>query len=221
MGSVIEIVNSKSEHSLYVASKKPFMIDCVGGATEALTDDELFAIRDIYFTHTHLDHISGILSVLERALRKYHALNIHGPEGIRDVFSGIVNSVQSSRHTPYKKMVVTELRGDGSAERTVFSKHKGTISVRDIDDLPYDWVNLDHTAPCVGYSIPLDDFDEPLEGAAYTAGGPEDKICLCDSSIRRDVEVPKNIESIVYVTDTRLTPEVAECVRPFLDSSFR
>jgi ribonuclease Z len=119
---------------------KKILIDCGEGTQVSLKilGWGMKSIEGILFTHFHADHIAGLPGLLLTIANsgRLEPLTIIGPEGLWDVVNGlrIIAPV-----LPYKIDLI-ELKGQGKAS------HK--IGNFNVNIMP-----VDHTIPCLAYSI--------------------------------------------------------------------
>lgn len=131
---------------------RKILIDVGEGTQVAIRKNNLGfkAIDIILITHAHGDHIvglPGLLSTIGNSGRE-EKLIIVGPEGITNVINGL--SVLFP-YLPYKLEVIENLRELSFAIKKNFIE----ISENDRADLIINTEELNHSAPCIGYSLYL------------------------------------------------------------------
>ena len=131
---------------------RKILIDVGEGTQVAIRKNNLGfkAIDIILITHTHGDHIvglPGLLSTIGNSGRE-EKLIIVGPEGITNVIKGL--SVLFP-YLPYKLEVIENPRELSFAIKKNFIE----ISENDRADLIINTEELNHSAPCIGYSLYL------------------------------------------------------------------
>ncbi len=84
------LVNSPFEDPcLYVRllrERRAFLFDA--GFTTNLSAGDILKVRDIFISHTHIDHFIGFDSILRLHLRREGPLRLYGPEGFIDCVQG-------------------------------------------------------------------------------------------------------------------------------------
>lgn len=131
---------------------RKILIDVGEGTQVAIRKNNLGfkAIDIILITHAHGDHIvglPGLLSTIGNSGRE-EKLIIVGPEGITNVINGL--SVLFP-YLPYKLEVIENPRELSFAIKKNFIE----ISENDRADLIINTEELNHSAPCIGYSLYL------------------------------------------------------------------
>lgn len=131
---------------------RKILVDIGEGTQVAIRKNNLGfkAIDIILITHAHGDHIvglPGLLSTIGNSERK-EKLIIVGPEGITNVIKGL--SVLFP-YLPYKLEVIENPRELSFAIKKNFIE----ISEKDRADLIINTEELNHSAPCIGYSLYL------------------------------------------------------------------
>jgi len=121
---------------------KKILIDCGEGTQVSLKmlGWGMKSIEGIMFTHFHADHIAGLPGLLLTIANsgRIEPLTIIGPEGLWQVVNGlrVIAPV-----LPYK-IDLLELKGQGKAS------HK-------IEDFNINIMSVEHTMPCLAYSIDI------------------------------------------------------------------
>lgn len=117
------------------------LLDCGDGAVHNLIRfrADLLSIRNIFITHYHSDHISGLVSLIETMgiLKRTTELGILGPRGIKKYFDTIQKITHVAEHRKFK-ITLTELQ----------AHEKLTIDGLNASAFP-----LQHSIDCFGYRI--------------------------------------------------------------------
>lgn len=156
----------EGDPSLYVevvGKKKALLFDC-GFLTE-LTPREILRVKDLFVSHTHIDHFIGFDYILRLILERKDSLNIYGPEGIAQNIQGKLkgynwNMAQDIGLT----IVVHEVIGEQLRilryqcknrfepdQEIVWRDHKGTFL--EDNDLMVNFLPLDHKTPSLAYRL--------------------------------------------------------------------
>ncbi|VYU07617.1 ribonuclease Z [Clostridium tertium] len=131
---------------------RKLLIDVGEGTQVAIRKNNLGfkAIDIILITHVHGDHIvglPGLLSTIGNSGREENLIII-GPKGINDVIKGL--SVLFP-YLPYKLDIVENPR----ELSFIIKKNFIELSEKDKSDLIINTEELDHSSPCIGYSLYL------------------------------------------------------------------
>ena len=131
---------------------RKLLIDVGEGTQVAIRKNNLGfkAIDIILITHVHGDHIvglPGLLSTIGNSGREDNLIII-GPKGINDVIKGL--SVLFP-YLPYKLDIVENPRELSFTIKKNFIE----LSEKDKSDLIINTEELDHSSPCIGYSLYL------------------------------------------------------------------
>lgn len=156
----------EGDPSLYVevvGKKKALLFDC-GFLTE-LTPREILRVKDLFVSHTHIDHFIGFDYILRLILERKDFLSIYGPEGIGQNIQGKLkgynwNLAQEIGLTIIVHEVIGEQlrilryqcknRFDPDQE-IVWRGHKGTFL--EDNDLIVNFLPLDHKTPSLAYRV--------------------------------------------------------------------
>ncbi|WP_288222274.1 ribonuclease Z [uncultured Clostridium sp.] len=137
--------------SLFInVNGRKILIDAGEGTQVAIRKNKLGfkSIDIILITHAHGDHIvglTGLLSTIGNSERKTPLILI-GPSGITEVIKGL--SVLF-KYLPYELKVIE------NPKKLEFVINKGLIELSNNDrcDFILDTEELDHSSPCLGYSL--------------------------------------------------------------------
>lgn len=199
---------------------RKILIDVGEGTQVAIRKNNLGfkAIDIILITHVHGDHIvglPGLLSTIGNSGRE-EKLIIVGPEGITNVIKGL--SVLFP-YLPYKLEIIENPRELSLAIKKNFIE----ISEKDRSDLIINTEELNHSAPCIGYSLYLKrkrkfNLEKAVEGnvpkVLWSKLQREEKIeyngLIYNSSMvlgdeRRGIKLS-------YITDTRPTDKIIDLI---------
>lgn len=137
--------------SLFInVNGRKILID-VGEGTQVAIRKNKLGFKDIdiiLITHAHGDHIvglPGLLSTIGNSGRE-NPLTIIGPVGIIDVIKGL--SVLF-KYLPYELKIIEDPR----KLEFIFNKDLIDLSIDDKCDFILNTEELDHSAPCLGYSF--------------------------------------------------------------------
>lgn len=135
---------------------RKILIDCGEGTQVAMRMVKwgFKSIDIILITHEHGDHIfglPGLLSTIGNSERK-EPITIIGPVGIGKVVEGLIMSLKK---LPYKVHIIEAGKKSFLVD---FLKERADIKETSIKnnlfhDLIISTIELDHSAPCIGYSI--------------------------------------------------------------------
>lgn len=137
--------------SLFISvNGRKILIDVGEGTQVAIRKNKLGfkAIDIILITHTHGDHIvglPGLLSTIGNSDRK-EPLTIIGPAGITEVINGL--SVLF-KYLPYELKIIENPK----SLEFIFKKDFIELSNSEKSDFILNTEELDHSAPCLGYSL--------------------------------------------------------------------
>lgn len=105
VGGPVPLTGRHEPANLLVRAGEAHLIDAGDGAATQMTDAgvDLHALRTIWISHIHFDHIGGLFAVLglRLQLRIDTPLAIYGPPGIRDIVKGLVAAMQPSAKSGY------------------------------------------------------------------------------------------------------------------------
>jgi len=198
-----------------------------------LSAAELLRARDLFVSHTHVDHWIGFDRLVRNWLGQHRELRVYGPEDmvdrVRHRLHGYTWNLTFDDHV---RIVVHEHAGD-TFRRVEFSLEDRFQRARPLPSAPADGVvrrdegfvveyaHLDHGTPCLGYALvqePRYSFDPDRLAEAGISPGPhlaELKAAFLvgeepDEAARLGHFVPER--RIAYVTDTVFSAAVVEAV---------
>jgi ribonuclease BN (tRNA processing enzyme) len=135
-----------------------------GTIQTALTMEEALDITDIFFTHSHLDHIVDLPFLMDATFgSRPDPLHIYG---IRPTIDAFMTHLFNNSIWPDFSKLPTK---DSGQFDTTYIKPEVSYTVGDLTFTP---IEVNHTIPCVGYKVEDDD------GAIIFSGdtGPTDKL---------------------------------------------
>lgn len=177
MGGPVPDPQRSQPANAIVRENRVYLVDTGDGTVEQLARAglNLSAVRAVFLSHLHVDHIGGLAAVIGLRLQTEtrEVLHIYGPPGTRELVGGIVASLQPSARAGY-----------GLPGR-VWAPPQNTVSVIELHD---------------GETIKVDDFAVKVaQNSHYDfAPGSVDERNYKSYSYRFDM--PER--SIVYTGDT-------------------
>lgn len=100
-----------------------FLLDC--GSLGNLEHSELLSVRDIFVSHTHMDHFYGFDRVIRGSLVADHEITLYGPPGFIDNIEGKFRGYTWNLVDEYTFSVkAVELYADGNIKAARFSSGK-------------------------------------------------------------------------------------------------
>ncbi len=137
------------------------------GDLHSLPSRDILKISHVFVTHTHMDHFIGFDRLLRLFLGREKILYIYGPEGFIDNVAGKLNAytwnlVENFTHefvlivsevnaTQVSTRVYACRRGFHPTRKKVAKKETGHLVCEPA--LTISAIELDHTVPCLGFSI--------------------------------------------------------------------
>jgi len=156
----------EGDPSLYVevvGKKRALLFDC-GFLTE-LTPREILRVKDLFISHTHIDHFIGFDYILRLILERKDSLHIYGPEGIAQNIQG---KLKGYNWNVAQEIGLTIVVHEAIGERLRISRYQcknrfepdqemewrehRNIFLED-NDLVVDFLPLDHKTPSLAYRI--------------------------------------------------------------------
>ncbi|HZW55267.1 MAG TPA: ribonuclease Z [Nitrososphaerales archaeon] len=117
------------------------LLDCGDGSIHRLikSDVDVSAINDIFVTHYHSDHVTGLTSIIETMAiqKKSSNLNVYGPPGLTDYFSTVERITRVAFTKKFQINLVELQSGQGIS----------------IPGFAVSTFAMDHTVPCLGYRL--------------------------------------------------------------------
>lgn len=162
----IKQVNSPFEDTAFfvrnVYKSEAFLFDC--GRIGALSNSEVLSIKEIFISHTHIDHFYGFDRILRGTLLSGKKFRIFGPPGIIKNVRGKIDSYTWNLIKSYPvSYEVVELNSEKKEYETAgfsaadgFNMTKGSLKHEDIvltDGFRFDFDLFDHRVPSAGYRI--------------------------------------------------------------------
>jgi ribonuclease Z len=163
------LVNSPFEDPcLYVRllrERRAFLFDA--GFTTNLSAGDILKVRDIFISHTHIDHFIGFDSILRLHLRREGPLRLYGPEGFIDCVQGKLGGYTWNLISEYPLVIeVSEIHGK-SVMKAIF-RTEDAFMRKDLGESLFDGILLrdsfitvsgvvvDHQIPSLAFSIEED-----------------------------------------------------------------
>lgn len=143
-----------------IHKKDAFLLDC--GRLGDITNSELSDIKDIFISHTHIDHFYGFDRVIRGLLRSDNPIRLYGPPGFTKNVAGKLAGYTWNLIKSYPLTIEVYELGYGSIHKTIFSARDGFEAVDcgftegdiDIDDgFKVQYCFFDHKTVSVGYRI--------------------------------------------------------------------
>jgi ribonuclease Z len=146
--------------------RRAFLFDL--GDLAALPVRELLRVRDVFVSHTHMDHFSGFDRLLRLCLGRDMELRLFGPPGLIDQVEHKLRAYTWNLLGGYENELsfeVAELHAEGRGRRAMFRLRDGFARSREDDarfprGLLFDEGNLrataailDHGIPCLGFAL--------------------------------------------------------------------
>lgn len=149
-----------------------------GTIQSQMTLEEALEVTDIFFTHSHLDHIVDFPFLLDATFEKRRApLRVHG---LKETLDPMMEHIFNNKIWPNFSELPT--KGNGQFELHYIKPGK-TYSAGGLKLTP---IEVDHTVPTVGYKV------EDDHGALVFSGdtGPTDKLWKVANET-------KNLEAVI------------------------
>jgi ribonuclease Z len=146
--------------------RRGFLFDL--GELGALSVREILRVRDIFVSHTHMDHFCGFDRLLRLCLGRDMDLRLFGPQGLIDQVEHKLRAYSWNLIGSYENelsFAVAELHADGRGRRAVFRLRHGFARTEEAevefpDGLLFEEGNLraraavlDHGIPCLGFAL--------------------------------------------------------------------
>jgi ribonuclease Z len=146
-----------------VGKKRALLFDC--GLLTELTPREILRVRELFISHTHIDHFIGFDYILRLILERKDTLKIYGPPGIAQNIQGKLkgynwNIGQEIDLTIIVQEVMGEIlritryqcKNQFDQDKEVVLKQNHNIFLDD-HDLTVDFLPLDHKTISLAYRI--------------------------------------------------------------------
>ena len=139
-----------------------FMFDC--GFIPHLSAAQLLPVRRLFISHTHIDHCIGLDSLLRVQLFSPQPLDIYGPEGLLEQFSGRLRGYawNLSSGSPYQ-IGLHEIGAEQITSRVLECahqfrpgprrrrRHHGQLELP--EGVTLSWIGVEHGVPCLAYRL--------------------------------------------------------------------
>jgi len=204
-----------------------FLFDC--GRLGGLQNSEVLAIREIFISHTHIDHFYGFDRILRGTLLSGKKFRVFGPPGIIKNVRGKIDSYTWNLIKSYPvSYEVIELNDEKKEYETAyfsafdgFDQVKGSIKHEELmagDGFKIDFELFDHRVPSVGYRITEPDMvavnKDKLKSKGFVSGkwlGELKELILAEKF--DSVISAKRVDGVVEMTASQLKDEIMEDVR--------
>lgn len=163
------LVNSPLEDPcLYVRllrERRAFLFDA--GFTTNLSAGDILKVRDIFISHTHIDHFIGFDSILRLHLRREGPLRLYGPEGFIDCVQGKLGGYTWNLISDYPLVIEVSEIHERSVRKAIF-RTEDAFMRKDLEETLFDGILLrdsfitvscvvvDHQIPSLAFSIEED-----------------------------------------------------------------
>lgn len=163
-----------------------------GTIGSVLNEDEQWKIRDIFITHSHLDHIRAIPALADNIIMKNlrHSITLHSTvsviSALRDhIFNGIIWPNFNELPSPESPVIKYD---------TIEARQKYVIKDYSIEAIP-----VNHSVPAVGFRV-----TSGGRTLVYTGDtGPTEEIwkyCSGVDALIVEVSFPNNMEALALIT---------------------
>lgn len=213
----VKQVNSPFEDTAFFLRNtyktEPFLFDC--GRIGGLTNSEVQSIREIFISHTHIDHFYGFDRILRGTLLTGKRFRVFGPPGIIKNVQGKIDSYTWNLIKSYTvSYEVIELNMDRKEYRTaVFAAEnglervEGSIKHSELElgsGFKLDFEFFDHRVPSVGYRVTEPDMvsvvKEKIEGSGFVSGKwlktLKDKVLTGEMDCDIEAETPDGTKTV-------------------------
>lgn len=157
-----------------------------------LNEDEQWKIRDIFITHSHLDHIRGIPALADNIIMKNlkHSITVHSTDAVlsalgNHIFNGSIWPDFTQLPTPESPVIKYE---------TIAAYQKYQVKDYSIEAIP-----VNHSVPAVGFRV-----TSGGKTLVYTGDtGPTEEIwkyCSGVDVLIVEVSFPNNMETLALIT---------------------
>jgi len=192
-GSALPSPNRLQSSLLLEDGGHTLLVDCGSGATHRLaqTGTDHTAVDAVLLTHTHLDHVADLSTLLKaRWLDGTPEIDVYGPPGTAEVCETLLGVDNLTERT---EVAVTELDRDEEA----FELGPHQIS----------YTGTTHSAVCFAYR-----FDDRLTISGDTAPD-ESVVALADGSdvLLHECAFPDGVDSEGHTTPTELGERLGVC----------
>ena len=201
-----------------------YLFDC--GSLLSLGHSEMLKIRRVFITHTHIDHAIGMDHLLRIQLYNSTPLEVYGPVGLIEQFSGRLrgyawNLIGDSPfvvklHELHERHILSRqlhCRNQFSPGRVSKRKHEGFLFLPEGCRLT--WTHVDHGVPCLGFRLDGQTFyrfDERTAQSLALRPGPwigDLKAEARKGRWKRKIKVQDQIKTVAEWTNLLLNVEAA------------
>ena len=163
------LVNSPFEDPcLYVRllrERRAFLFDA--GFTTNLSAGDILKVRDIFISHTHIDHFIGFDNILRLHLRREGHLRLYGPEGFIDRVQGKLSGYTWNLISDYPLVIEVSEIHKRRVRKAIF-RAEDSFMRKNLEEALFDGILLrdsfitvsgvvvDHQIPSLAFSIEED-----------------------------------------------------------------
>jgi ribonuclease Z len=200
-----------------IHKKEPFLLDC--GRLGDITNGELLDIRDIFISHTHIDHFYGFDRVIRGLLRSENPVRVYGPPGFIKNVHGKLSGYTWNLIKSYPLTIEVYEIGHNEIKKVIFSARNGfepyteqftEDKIRIGDGFEVEYCFFDHKTPSLGYRIKEPVFininKEKLHAAGLKSGKwlsvLKDKLYKCENKGEIYVEEENRYYEIESIAPT-------------------
>lgn len=182
---IVKRINSPFDDTAFFVrnlhKKDAFLLDC--GRLGDITNSELSDVKDIFISHTHIDHFYGFDRVIRGLLRSEKPIRLYGPPGFTKNVEGKLAGYTWNLIKSYPLTIEVYEIGYDNICKTIFSARDGFNAVQcgyiegDIyidEGFVVQYCFFDHKTVSLGYRIKEPNYitinKEKLEGIGLKSG---------------------------------------------------
>lgn len=161
---LIKRVNSPFDDTAFfvrnIYKKDAFLFDC--GRLGDITNSELLDVRDVFVSHTHMDHFYGFDRILRGCLRSEKPIRFYGPPNFINNVKGKLDGYTWNLIKSYPLTIEVYELGVKNIKKAVFSALNGFVPEYEKevpkeellgDRFQFDYCFFDHKTISIGYRI--------------------------------------------------------------------